>query len=69
MKKVMSYLCNLYNRCGGTRLFRLLALLLALAVTTPVLLGVGAVILWAMLLSAMSLIATAFSQFMGFVGG
>jgi hypothetical protein len=39
MKKVMSYLCNLYNRCGGTRLFRLLALLLALAVTTSVLLG------------------------------
>ena len=35
----MSYLCNLYNCCGGTRLFRLLALLLALAVTTPVLLG------------------------------
>jgi hypothetical protein len=35
----MTYLCNLYNRCGGTRLFRLLSLLLALEVTTPVLIG------------------------------
>jgi hypothetical protein len=39
MKEVMSYHSDLYDRCGGTRLFRLLALLLALAVPAPVLLG------------------------------
>jgi hypothetical protein len=39
MRKVMPYLCNLCNRCGGTHLFRLLALILTIGVTTPVLLG------------------------------
>jgi hypothetical protein len=39
MKKVMLYLCNLYGRWGNKRLIRLLALLLALALPTPVLLG------------------------------
>jgi hypothetical protein len=39
MKKVTPYLGNLSNRFGGPHLFRLLALLLAIAVTTPVLLG------------------------------
>jgi hypothetical protein len=39
MKKVMPYLCNLYNRWSNKRLIRLLALLLALAVPAPVLLG------------------------------
>jgi hypothetical protein len=35
----MHYLCNLYDRLSGKRLLRLLALLSALAVTTPVLFG------------------------------
>jgi hypothetical protein len=40
MKKVMHYLCNLYDRWSNKRLIRLLlALLLALAVPAPVLLG------------------------------
>lgn len=39
MKKVMPYLCNLYNRWSNKRLIRLLAVLLALAVQAPVLLG------------------------------
>jgi hypothetical protein len=39
MKKVMPFLCNLYNRWSNKRLIRLLALLLALAVPAPVLLG------------------------------
>jgi hypothetical protein len=39
MKKVMPYLCNLYNCRSNKRLIRLLALLLALAVPAPVLLG------------------------------
>ena len=39
MKKVMHYLCNLYDRWSNKRLILLLALLLALAVPAPVLLG------------------------------
>src|SRR5438105_15750743 len=39
MKKVMLSVSNFYNRCGGKRLIRLLALLLALAVAAPVLLA------------------------------
>jgi hypothetical protein len=39
MKKVIPYLCNLYNRWSNKRLIQLLALLLALAVPAPVLLG------------------------------
>jgi hypothetical protein len=39
MKKVMPYLCNLYNRWSNKCLIRLLALLLALALPAPVLLG------------------------------
>jgi hypothetical protein len=35
----MPYLCNLYNRWSNKRLIRLLALLVALAVPAPVLLG------------------------------
>lgn len=35
----MSCFCNHYHRWDGKRLFRLLALLLALAVATPVLLA------------------------------
>jgi hypothetical protein len=35
----MHYLCNLYDRLSGKRLLRLLALLLALAVPAPMLLG------------------------------
>jgi hypothetical protein len=35
----MAYFCSLYGRCGGKTLIRLLALLLALAVTAPVLLA------------------------------
>jgi hypothetical protein len=33
----MTYLCNLYDRCGGKTLIRLLALLLAIAVAPPML--------------------------------
>jgi hypothetical protein len=36
MKKIMSCLTNLYDRCGGKHLGRLLALLLALAISTGV---------------------------------
>jgi len=39
MKKVMTYVCNLYDRWSNKRLIRLLALLLALAIPAPVLLG------------------------------
>jgi hypothetical protein len=39
MKTVIHYLCNLYDRWSNKRLIRLLALLLALAVPAPVLLG------------------------------
>jgi hypothetical protein len=39
MNKLMSDLCKLPNRYAGRPLFRLLALLLAIAVTTPALLG------------------------------
>jgi hypothetical protein len=39
MKKVVPYLYNLYDRWRNKRLIRLLALLLALAVATPVLLA------------------------------
>jgi hypothetical protein len=39
MKKVMCYFGNIYDRCGGKHLSRLLTLLLVLAVTAPVLLA------------------------------
>jgi len=39
MKKYMAYFCSLYGRCGGKTVIRYLALLLALVVTTPVLLA------------------------------
>jgi hypothetical protein len=39
MKKHTTYIDNLYGRCGGKTMIRLLALLLALVVTAPVLLA------------------------------
>jgi hypothetical protein len=37
MKKVMTYVCNLYDRWSNKRLIRLLVLLLALSIAAPVL--------------------------------